>query len=382
MWCSTGRLRSSSAEQSYNQELSSPLQLAGRWFLRSGIQESSGGVARYFRTDTNRNAAVSTEITGYAASALAYLHAASDQAHQSSEFLDAVRCAAGYLADVAWDATSNTFPFEPGSQHAYFFDLGIIVRGLMAAWRATGDETFRARANEAALSMAFDFLGDGTFHPIIALPEKEPLQEEPRWSRRPGCYQLKSAVAWLDVAGAGDAQEGNGQHARRLFDAVLAYSLATHEAFLADELDREKLMDRLHAYCYFLEALLSVPELDAAKQALRWGINRVAELLREIAPEFERSDVCAQLLRVRLAAHYSGGVALDEDAARDEADRAAGYQAQSPEVRLDGGYWFGRKRGALLPFMNPVSTAFCMQALDLWEQHKAGVWLFELHQLI
>ena len=27
-------------------------------------------------------------------------------------------------------------------------------------------------------------------------------------------------------------------------------------AFLKEESDREKLMDRLHAYCYFLEALL------------------------------------------------------------------------------------------------------------------------------
>jgi hypothetical protein len=36
---------------------------AGDWFVHSGIQESNGGVARYFRTDLNRNHAVSTEIT-------------------------------------------------------------------------------------------------------------------------------------------------------------------------------------------------------------------------------------------------------------------------------------------------------------------------------
>jgi hypothetical protein len=103
------------------------------------------------------------------------------------------------------------------------------------------------------------------------------------------------------------------------------------------------------------------------------------------------------LLRVRLAAYYSGIVALDEIAAQEEANRAASYHYQSGsnqsgsndprlagsnDPRLDGGYWFGRKRGEMLPFMNPVSTAFCMQALEMWEQHRAGAWRFELRELI
>ena len=54
--------------------LSSHLSRAGEWFLRSGIQQPNGGVARYYRTDLERNHAVSTEITGYAASAFVYLH--------------------------------------------------------------------------------------------------------------------------------------------------------------------------------------------------------------------------------------------------------------------------------------------------------------------
>jgi hypothetical protein len=345
--------------------LYSTLESAGCWFLQSGIQEASGGVARYFRSAENRNAPVSTEITGYAASALTYLHSITG----NTQYLDAAVRAAHYLADDAWDSSSHTFPFEPGSPHAYFFDIGIIARGLIAVSRATGYEKLRTRAQDAALSLAFDFLGDGVFHPVITLPEKQPLDFEPRWSREPGCYQLKSALAWLEI---GDP------HARRLFDAAFAYSLATHESFLAKEEPREKTMDRLHAYCYFLEALLFV-EPGAA---LKCGIDRAAALLREIAPEFERSDVCAQLLRVRLIAHRLGVVPLDEAAAEEEADRAASYQSDSSDPKLAGGYWFGRKRGELLPFMNPVSTAFCMQALALWEQHRANAWRFELHQLI
>jgi hypothetical protein len=241
---------------------------------------------------------------------------------------------------------------------------------LLSVWRATGEEEFRARAQEASLSLAFDFLGDGSFHPVISLPDKQPLPEEPRWSRKPGCYQLKSALAWREI---GDA------HATQLFEAAVGFALASHETFLQEETNREKLMDRLHAYCYFLEALLFTTE----RRALAFGIGRVAALLREIGPVFERSDVNAQLLRIRLVAHHLGMVSLDNTAAREEVSRTASFQAlDAADPRLRGGFWFGRKGAQLLPFSNPVSTAFCLQALALWQDHQAGRWSFELPQLI
>jgi hypothetical protein len=368
--------------------LTSLLEHAGCWFLYSGIQESNGaefngGVARYFRADSGQNAPVSNEITGYAASAFAYLYSLSGR----REYLDACARAARYLCDQGWDPPTGTFPFEPGSRHAYFFDTGIIARGLMAAWRATGDESFAIRAREAARSLSLDFSADsksrGAFPPVIMLPDKIPLDYQPRWSRSPGCYQLKSALAWLETS---------DPDARRCFDSALEYSLATHESFLAEESDREKLMDRLHAYCYFLEALLFVAGRDQARDALNTGVDRVGALLREIASDFERSDVCAQLLRLRLIVHHLEFAPLDEVAAGEEADRTAAYQAFGSsgvadardviDTRLRGGFWFGRKRGEVLPYMNPVSTAFSMQALALWEQHRTGAWRFELHQLI
>jgi hypothetical protein len=340
--------------------LASFLEDAGRWFLRSGIRTSGGGVARYYRSDLGENVPVSTEITGYSISALSYLHAITgDQAYR-----EAAIESARFLTNDAWDPVAHTFPFEPRSNLAYFFDVGIIARGLLS----TG-----VSARDAALSLAFDFIGDGVFHPVITLPDKQPLPYEPRWSRRPGCYQLKSATAWL---GIGD------EHGARMFDAALKGALGTHESFLPGDADRERVMDRLHAYCYFLEALLFVADREECAKTLACGIDRVAELLRAISPEFERSDVWAQLLRLRLAAHYLECVSLDEIAAAGEAERAAGYQARSADARLDGGFWFGRRGGEMLPYLNPVSTAFSLQALAMWEQHCAGRWRFELAQLI
>jgi hypothetical protein len=342
--------------------IEAPREQAGCWFLHSGIQEPGGGVARYYRSDSQSNAPVSNEITAYAVSALVYFGE-----------IDAAARAARFLTWQAWDAPSHTFPFEPGSPLAYFFDIGIIVRGLLAAWRATADEDYLTRARDGALSLAFDFLGEGAFHPVISLPDKQPLPYEPRWSRSPGCYQLKSALAWRDLG---------GEYAARMFETALNGALATHQTFLDDEPDPEKKMDRLHAYCYFLEALLGETGRDDVRMALYSGIARVAELLREISPRFERSDVCAQLLRVRLIAHHLQGMALDENAAAEESSRAASYQSASNDLRLRGGFWFGRRAGEFLPFMNPVSTAFCAQALDLWRQHRAGAWTFQLQQLI
>lgn len=349
------------------------LEHAGCWFLNSGIQEPSGGVARYYRLDSGKNAAVSSEITGYAVSTLAYLHSLTGQ----TAYLDAAIRAARFLTNEAWDPAASTFPFEPASGKAYFFDIGIIVRGLLAAARATGYDPFLTRAREAALSLAFDFLGDGVFHPVISLPGKQPLPYEPRWSRSPGCYQLKSALAWREL---------DDHHAQKLYESVLAYSLATHESFLAAEPDREKLMDRLHAYGYFLEGLLPVADRPGVRAVLGSGLSRAAALFREIAPQFHRSDVPAQLLRVRLIAHHAGALPLDEDAARKEAhlclscQSVAGPEAQ--DTRLRGGFVFGKKQGEILPFSNPVSTAFCLQALQMWKQHETARWDFDLRQLI
>ncbi len=298
--------------------MTSFLERAGRWFLESGIQEADGGVARYYRSDLGANAPVSNEITGYAVSALVYLY---EQTEQEAYRHAALR-AARFLTRTAWDEANSTFPFEPGSNLGYFFDTGIIVRGLLAAYRISGDDEFRERAHQAALSLAFDFLGEGVFHPVIELPEKQPLPHEPRWSRSPGCYQLKSALAWHDL---------NDEHAAKLFEAVLAYSLGTHESFLASEKNQERLMDRLHAYCYFLEALLAVSGRPEVREALAWGFARVGALLRETSPIFERSDVSAQLLRARLIAHHQGAVELDQAAAREEATRVAAFQAVEKE---------------------------------------------------
>jgi len=350
-------------------QFTEPTRRAVAWFKHSGIQESNGGVARYHLLAEARNLAVSTEITGYAVSALVW----------GGDLPNAFR-AADFLVNEAWQPDLQAMPFEVGTPlpPAYFFDCGIIVRGLLAAWRASGNAAYLTGAKNVGLSMGRDFWSEkGELHPILALPSKEPFPYEKRWSREPGCLQLKSALAWAELA-----KHFPEEPFEAWWEKALRYSLDTHLSFLPGVEDELKVMDRLHAYSYFLEALLARTERADVREALGVGIGRVAHYLRAIGPRFERSDVCAQLLRVRLLADALGAVAIDAEAAEYEAAHCESHQRFGGPPMIEGGYGFGTRDGVALPYMNPVSTAFCMQAMQWWSDWKNGAFRGQLAELI
>lgn len=352
---------------------------AGRWFLQSGIQEAHGGVARYYRSDLAKNATVSTEITGYTVSALLFLY----DRTQCVDYLEAGLSGARFLTRTAWDSALGIFPFEYSadgpapSALSYFFDSGIIVRSLLAAWVASNETEFRDAAVAGGRAMLRDFCGPDAIHPILSLPEKKPAPYEPRWSASPGCYQLKSALAWLELY-----EVTGDKEFLEAYESALRAALASDESFLPGDANCENVMDRLHAYAYFLEALLPVLDRFECAQAFIAGLDRMSAFLREIAPQFVRSDVCAQLLRVRLFGEDAGIVPLDWEAAAYEATKAASFQLSSDDARIDGGFGFGCKLGRQLPYVNPVSTAFAVQALAWWSDRENNAFQARRQSLI
>ena len=323
-------------------------------------------MSRYYRADLERHHPISTEITGYAISTLLYLHAETGD----SEYLQRAVTAARFLCREAWDGSAMPFETDPTAEGrlTYFFDCGIVVRALLSAWRTTGEQEFLDVATSVAAAMAQDFRApEGHYHAILSLPGKHPLEcDDLRWSRSPGCYQLKSAMAWWELSAAtGDTQFGEAY--RHLLDC----SLKSYNAFLPGGSNPLKVVDRLHAFLYFLEGLLPCAGERRCAAVLSDGIRLVEHHAAETRVQFERCDVYAQLLRIRIYADWAGAVSLDWRAAQHEASALAAFQATDPDPRIGGGFYFGRKDAVQVPYVNPVSTAFGLQALSLWQKYQS-----------
>ncbi len=248
------------------------IEAAGRWFLKSGIQEAGGGVARYYRSDQRQNAPVSTEITGYALGALLFLH----ERTGDEAYLEAALRAARFLTRTAWDARLGTFPFEHpvngGPALAYFFDCGIIVRGLLSAWRVTKDSEFLDAAIAAGHGDA-GRLSRRQRHPSDSRAAgKAPAGLGDRIGpQSPGCYQLKSAMAWRELF------EVTGE--RPSFCAVTNRRWRPRSRTIASSCPATRISTALWTgctpYAYFLEGLLPVLRSARVRRGLsKWRGSR------------------------------------------------------------------------------------------------------------
>jgi hypothetical protein len=355
------------------------LERAGAWFLKSGIQAPTGGVARYYLADQRENRPISTEITGYAMSTLMYLYSQTPDIR----YIEASTLAGRFLTRTAWNAELNVIPFEnawkgnPDGPLAYFFDSGIIVRGLLSLWRVNGDPELLEIAKLCGRSMQRDFAAGGSeYHPILRLPEKTPFPRSAQWSRMPGCYQLKAALGWLDLHNATGEDDF-----LQWYEEMLEASVRDHKTYLPGA-EGERVMDRLHPYCYFLEGLL--PRLDRPELALALndGIKVVQAYVAQLEPEFARSDVYAQLLRLQILAERAQIATIDRLAASETVKKLASFQTTNSDLGVNGGFYFARRGDKLQPHVNPVSSGFAVQTLALWRQHLAGEWRFDLSDLI
>lgn len=340
------------------------------WLSHSGIQAVTGGISRYYRGDTGEYKNISTEITAYAIRAYLQLPLPGHTGLLSN----ALR-AGQFLCYDASDARSALFRFEvprqaaPTPQPAYFFDCSIIIRGLIALWNATGDRMYLERAERcgAAMLSAMSRV-DGSFFPLADVESGIPSAGAGHWSLEPGVYQLKAGLAFLELAELTSAGLFSDTASK-----LLEWSLRQHEMFLPGETASDRVADRLHAYCYFLEGLLPFVERRfECVLVLQSGFARVHTLLEETRGALERCDVVAQLLRLRLLSDYMGLMELDISAASREAESLPAFQLRTEDRRTNGAFSFGRRDGQLLCHANPASTIFSLQALRMWHEHQKG----------
>ena len=234
---------------------------------------------------------------------------------------------------------------------------------------ATNDQGYLDYAERCGLALRSRMnTVDGAFSPLYDLESDRAYEELGEWSGEMSVAQLKVGLAFLELYKA----TGRGEFEHDA-EALRKWCLKRHESFLGGEVDDVKVVDRLHAYCDFLEGLLPGVALDAdSGRALQFGLLRVENLLDDIGDEYQRCDVMAQILRLRMYADKLGVMELEYTRAEQEAGMIAEFQMQSTDPKTDGGFAHARKRGQIIPQLDPTATALALQALEMWDQTEEG----------
>jgi hypothetical protein len=341
-----------------------------RWLVSSGVQRPDGGFAPWYDADRQDHPYVYSEITGYLTTLLCQWHARTGD----PAVLAAAAAAGDWLVRTADERTGGfrcLVPLRPSrfddKQHyVYAFDTGVIVTGLAALHRATGDDRHLATAVRAADWLVGSAqLPDGGFRPVWDTRRETFAPEADDWSWRPGGFQTKVALGLAVLA------ELTGRDDYR----AAAVRACDYACRLQEEDGRIGHADGVHAHPHAYAAeglwatgvLLDRPDwVAASRRATRWLLSlqradgAVPRFVRAGGPVYaERMDVQAQALR--LAGVHGTPGRLDE-----LTGVLTGHQAGGEDPRVHGGWYFGRlSDGTPVPHVNVWTTAFAVQALEI-----------------
>ena len=234
------------------------------------------------------------------------------------------------------------------------------MRGLLALWRAKGEEsTSRPRCERAA--------DDPRFHGGRCVPSdpgaarKRPLTRAALVAVR-GLLPAQAAMAWHDLFEA-TGEAGFEPHYGR------AVRGPGHDAGFPSGRTGPGESDGPAARVLLFPGGPASVAGAAECCARRWGgIGPRGGELRDIAPVFERSDVARNCCGC-------GSTRTGRAWRRGPRGGGRGGGRSRPSSSLNTPTRGSRRLlvrpqgGELLPYVNPVSTAFARQALDMWWQY-------------
>ena len=341
-----------------------------RWLTRSGIQDESGGLARYYRAAEDKYEGLSTAATGYFISGLLRC------AEYPQETPPKEAAAAGrILIEKAYDIEAELFLSDLGPAEsnprkwAYFFDCLIAIRALVDLWAATKNSAYLECAEKCGIGIKRNLSRmDGSFFPVHDIARDMPYEADEPWSLQAAVYHLKAMPIFLELSEATGLYEF-----KAMGQDLLKWTLKRYESFLEPDSDAERLMSRLHGYGYFLEGLLPEAGLDTeCSRAFQFGLLEIENVSQEIGHEYHRCDVIAQLLRLRIYADRLGIMELDYQQAGNEAAAIEELQMQSADPKVDGGFAFALKASVPVEHYNPATAVVAIQALQMWDQASGG----------
>lgn len=292
---------------------------------------ADGSVKRYLYTPTGEYGTVSTEITGYEAHLFAWLGFTLGK----TEYAVRAQKHADWIVQLWQKNNSNFLPFEPGSEHSYFFDNGIAVRGLLMTYELTKQKIYRQVAKEIVDFMKL-FWDGGEYTPIVNKALQYAGPKERRWSSSAHAHQMKATLPFL------------------YFNRTWEWDNFPKGMMLTGEPHTDG--DLLHPLAYFIEGL-AMSKLPV--RAAFWLDMLNAELRKQRINSGSlgagkeglwRCDAVAQTARLRMHLNCDLGAIIQH---------IAMMQCEN------GGFWFARKDGAAVPYLSTHATIFAIQAMQM-----------------
>lgn len=370
-------------------DIDKAISLSENWLLNSGIQNMHnrpklyGSFNSWYDKDLKIYPYIYSEVTGYGVTLFLYL----DKLSKDDKCLPGAVAAANWLLKYAYEEPSNIVKFrfyyhidDFSPRHAYAFDTGMIINGLVNLYRQTKDKSLLNKSIDMA-NWVTDVMQrkDGAFFSFYDIDDNIRLLSPDRWSKRPGAYHTKICFCLLglyDIV----KNEKYLEAARRICDWALGQQLEDGRFLCISEEN----ITNAHPHCYGIEGLLYAGIYLNEEKYIKSAIKGIVWLLDKQLPnggipsEFigerivlkERCDALAQMIRLslitldmrKLSEKYTPSIAK-------MINRLLEFQSQELDLSAKGGfYYIMYSDGNKVNHINSWATMFALQALCMFKQ--------------
>lgn len=373
--------------------LNKAINKAADWLFYSGIQNGRekmgcGGFNSWFDADNSSYKYIYSEITGYGATILSFLHknfggaAYLEKARLAGEWLIkyALHPSGGVLTRYYFfeDAEKDKYSFE--SETVYSFDTGVALFGLCSLHNLTKEKQFLAAA-----AIMGNFLidkcrrDDGLLFAYYDGKIGKPGSDFSKWSTQSGSFHAKAAmglIALYKILGDKKYKEA----AESLCDAALKFQKENGRFVSFADQDSTHLHPHMYSCEGLLYAGLKLKEpkyILAAARGVIWALDNAVRYGGRVNYLFfggrfndaERTDALSQLLR--LALYFLQTCSFDsshKEKVNVLARRLLACQCFLPDKEKNGGFYYGETDdGEKLNHLNSWCTMFALQTLCFYK---------------
>ena len=363
-----------------NPDATKALIKAASWITGSGIQETetehAGGFYAWYSSMDRSHTHLSAMTTGSAISTLLFLDRILP--YMSREVY--ADYAASWLVDQAWIPDQGGFisKFFPAQNKVLrqinTYDAGMVLNGMVNLYQETGNSYYLSVA-----SGAVDFIVDrmrssnGMPYPVFDLDSNEFISDQTHWNTDIQPFLSKCAIGLLNYADT-VMSDRIRDYASQMLEWV--HSIATQNTQGAVTKSENSI--HLHPTCQAIEALViggvNLEREHLIKSAFKtWQFvaenqlpNGGFPMLVGEGENYERSDVCAQFIRI---GYILGKLGMLPDNYGDDLDRAVtrliSLSSDEPDPKSYGAIMHSGRETPERFNPGSIGTMIAVQALAL-----------------